>query len=198
MSDETEMNPEMESFAESLRNVPAPNAKIDRDQLMYDAGWAAAVTNSQPKVTVGNRGFKSMAFSFAGGLAVATAVMLSVVPFSGDAVSTIGSREEVASSKPNGATEIPTIETPATDIATTNSDEPDLLEWIENLPPGRSINPRFSSSPVLASIATRDQRSTTRRQTKQKTSRQLFRELMPEVSTRPSNPTWSTWLIPGT
>ena len=73
MSDETELNPELEGLAASLRSVPAPKAKIDRDQLMYDAGWAAAMTNGNANVSVGSRGLASLTMSFACGVAVAAA-----------------------------------------------------------------------------------------------------------------------------
>ncbi len=197
MSDETEMNPDLERFATSLRSVPAPKANIDRDQLMYDAGWAAAIANRGPTVTVRGRGFSSLALSFAGGVAVAAAILLSVVPFTGDVSSTVESGLRIAAATPTSTDMSEALEIPATEIAAAASDEPDLLEWIENLPPGQSINSGFSTSPVLASMSG-VQRSTGQLPCIPKTSGQLFRELMPSVSTRHSTPAWPAWFIPGT
>jgi hypothetical protein len=196
MCDETELNPELESFAANLRNVPAPKANIDRDQLMYDAGWAAAITNNTPKVSVGGRGIASLVMSFAGGVAVAAAVLLSVVPLSQDMDDSAIGHSDIA------AIDVKTIEEPEvapTNFASSDSDEHDLLDWIENLPPGQSINSGFSTrptNPVLAELDSLDQRSMNQRPITPKTSAQLLSELMPGVATRTSTPTWSAWLTP--
>ena len=191
MSDETELNPELESLEASLRNVPAPKANIDRDQLMYDAGWAAAMTNGNANVSVGGRGLASLSMSFACGVAVAAAVLLSVVPFSDEADLSAILHNGIASV--DGET-IEESERPPTIVASTDSDKPDLLAWIENLPTGQSIHSGFSTRPTNPVLAKVD--SIHQRPDMPKTSAQLLSELMPDVASRPATPAWSAWLIP--
>ncbi len=199
MSDETEMNPELENFAANLQNVPAPRANIDRDQLMYEAGWAAALAAQQPKVKTQTRGVSSLAISFASGIAVATAVLLSTVPFFGNE----GSNDQPAiAANDRIETETIAIEVnnlPDSQLAATNRDDRDLLGWIESLPPGHSIRTGFSSvqtSPKLANTST-DSRPVNQRSYRPKTSGQLMRELIPDAINQPQPPTWSAWLMLG-
>ena len=196
MSDETEMNPELENFAAKLQNVPAPEAKLDRDQLMYDAGWAAALSNQTPKATVRGRGFSSLAMSFAGGIAVAAAVLLSIVPLAQDVDAPTIGHDGVALMDVKQTVE---FAGPTSHAASSDAKETDLLAWIENLPPGESISSGFSSrptNPALANLDSSSQRLANQRPYKPKTSGQLLSELMPDVATRPATPAWSAWLMP--
>lgn len=201
MYDETELNPELEGFAASLRNVSAPDANIDRDQLMYDAGWAAAMTSSRnenaPVATLNRKsGFSSMILSFAGGVAVATAVLLSVVPASND----------YATDQPSVAvTESVTV--PEQQIAASNpinsedssSTPVDLMEWIDNLPPGHSFALGFSSRPVSPNLTEAKASLTlpTNERQREPTNQALMQELIPRQRKLTIIPSWTAWLTPG-
>jgi hypothetical protein len=45
MSDESQLNPELKKLEATLGRLPIPPASIDRDELMYQSGWAAAMAS---------------------------------------------------------------------------------------------------------------------------------------------------------
>ncbi|QEG23047.1 hypothetical protein [Mariniblastus fucicola] len=201
MSDETKMNPDLESFAASLQSVPIPESKLDRDQLMYDAGWAAAIAQSNQTTKTRRRSLPTIALSFVSGIAVSAAVMLSVLPM------------------PTGGSEVNSIQVAATDgqevnanrpidIAaagspektTPNRDEVDLLRLIENVPPGHSIDASFGSqaiAPQLAQTDGYDENQSTTPASRPQTSYQMMQELLPNVRVQNSAPAWSAWMSLG-
>lgn len=196
MCNEPQLNPELENFEDALRQFAVPQANVDRDQLMYDAGWAAAMANRKPEVAVPGRGFTSLAMSFAGGVAVAAAVLLSVVPLNQEvdrgaiANNGVALLDAEKTDEPAGS---------AISVASSNEEETDLLAWIENLPPGQSINSGFSTSPTnpaLANFDSSSQQLANQKPYRPKTSGQLLSELIPGVAARPATPAWSAWLMP--
>ena len=188
------MNPELESFAANLRSVPAPKSNVDRDQLMYDAGWAAALAHQEPKVKTRSRGLSSLAMSFVGGVAVAAAVLLSVMPLFDNGISN-DSGTEVAVQTTEESDK--TIEPSQSSIA--SLEIPDLIEWLESIPPGHSIRSSITSTPATPALSITNadnQPAINQRPSRPKNSAQLFQELLPDSVARSKPPTWMTWLAP--
>jgi len=199
MSDEPEMNPELESFAASLRNTGASEAKIDREQLMYDAGLAAAISQHQPVAAVTHKhGMPTIALSFVSGIAVAAAVLLSVVPFAIDRPSSESG--SIAESKPTSPIPIQVATQPVDDAEDTDARQVDLLDWIDNLPPGHSVAAGFSSRPVSPEFeSTKVSLSRPTNQFRREpTTHLLMQELVPRTRQREVFPDWTGWLSPGT
>ena len=93
MFDETEMNHELseeQSQVESaLRCLDIPVSAIDQDQLMYQAGWAAALAEfglRKPRPKVTSRVWQTLALSFATTTAACLFLLLNPVSFGDNAV----------------------------------------------------------------------------------------------------------------
>jgi len=203
MSDKKKLAADLEVIESALRDLPVPTTNIDRDQLMYDAGWAAALVKRAPK-TKTSQGFSTLAFSFTSGVTVAATLLLSAFAYFGD-----------DRRSPDAATEIASIQTvkPATDQARnrpTNFDsnppsasteiKTDLVDWLQNVPPGRNISSGFlaiQTFPKLANLESMNQTEFNRQPPKLQTSTQLIRELLPlapnQVHDDRVPPAWPAW-----
>ena len=186
MFDESEMVPELEKFAAELRQVEAPEANIDRDQLMYDAGWAAAKAQNKTSTVIRSNGWRTVALSFASGVSVAAAVLLLALPLADESSTDTPTTGQVA------------VATPA-ETTVERSNEPNVMDWIENIPHGHSLASGFASRPVLQAIP-RSGKVETRsqyRNRRQPTTQTLMQELMPRTQSHKMTTDWSAWLING-
>ena len=196
MSDETKMNAELEAFAASLQNVPAPEAELNRDQLMYEAGFAAAVAQADPVVVRKSRNLPALAVTFASGVAVASAVLISVMP-----LSTSDSDADAKVPRVAAKTARPDAEKFELVMAEQPDTRPDeLLKRVQNLRPGHSINAGFGSRsimPKLAQTESLDADDFSAPARPPQTSIELMRELAPKMRTLNRSPAWHTWLTIG-
>jgi hypothetical protein len=86
MSDETKLNSELKNLEASLGRLTIPPTSIDRDELMYQSGWAAAMASlgheSSPLKPVRSRTPASgWVWPVATGLASAAAILFGVLLF---------------------------------------------------------------------------------------------------------------------
>jgi hypothetical protein len=204
MSDETKMNQDLENFEASLREVGAPVSNVDRDQLMYDAGWAAALATENtaqhsPTATTFNGAKKlpSIFLSFASGLAVATAVMLAFIPMgdSPQSNSIVASADlEMTNPARTPHDMFASTERSIDDSVVSDSNSPDVRQWLDDLPANATINARFG---LASKTETVEIDNTSVPEIKRPaTAQRLLSELLPPSAARQASPTFSAWLIP--
>ncbi len=204
MSDETPIDAELESFAKKLSQSKLPSANIDRDQLMYDAGWAAAKASlessttsasSATAATTSRNGFlTSIAVSFCSGVAAAAAIMVTMFPGENNTSIRVASNDEVKVIESVDSTELNRA-FPSADTLTEGED--DLLAWIDNLPQGHTVSANFSSKVSPFDFDDPDSLATSSRARPPRTSRRMMRELIPTTQTRQTIPAWTAWLGTG-
>jgi hypothetical protein len=201
MSDETRMNPELEKFAAQLGQADLPAIKLDRDQLMYDAGWAAALAQRAPvPVSQPKSGLSTIAISFVSGLGVAAMLMLMLSPAvestdgtGNDTMIAATSSEDPASdnSRPASAD--------ATDTVQKTQPE-DLLAWLDDIPVGHSISSGFTTRPtteVKLDAADTASRFDAPLILPASTNSELMRQLTPRKRAKPKLPAWSFLMFIG-
>ena len=164
MSDEYDLPSELANFEAQLRQEPLPATGIDRDRLMYQAGWAAAESVQQ-------RNWLWPATS--GGLAASLLVLAGLLI--------------LGTEKPPRMVSVQTTPLPVeSSVATSRPQAPSLSlhqrpprQWNENLPllvmRDRALRMEFDE-PATASWTNDDS------STEPTTARQLLQELLGETS----------------
>ena len=103
MSEEFKIPPDLSVFESQLGSFAVPESRLDRDEVLYQAGWAAALAASNS--TMPSKGFsngKNWAWPTATGVFATLATLLAIMLFQQSTVSngnTVSS--SVASSQTN-------------------------------------------------------------------------------------------------
>lgn len=207
MSDEAKLNSELERFESKLKNVSTPKVEINRDQLMYDAGWAAALSAAasvgsvHPNSSISMKRLTSLAVSFTSGLAVASAVLMSIFQetpaIQGEsAVAKLESQAAgvVADQKPRS---LDIVDARKGEASMLSYDSPDLIDLIKELPVNRTINTRLAVNESKAAQREDDGQQFKSRRVRRNppTSSQLLRELLPSTTVRQSPRTFAAWML---
>lgn len=202
MSDETKMNSDLEKFESDLQGMSVPSANINRDQLMYDAGWAAALSGNGGRTipdrivpTRAPRKLTSFALPFASGLAVACVVLLAVLQFRATrnpdgALATEGTLAEA--SRRN--LESSGFASPAKKTQTQIPDPAfDLIDIVNELPVNQTISSRLAVTETRTDYVDSGLPDLRR---KPPTASQLLRELLPNAPVRQPSGSFAAWMLP--
>ena len=153
MSNEISMNHDLQSLETALQGLPLPKSDVNsgsqRDELMYQAGWAAAMASleedgkgiEEVRESKGNRAWSSVAL-----VATAAAVWLGVLLFQGPIENRYVVEHQEVTEGP-----VESIDGEV-EVGQPDSGQPlsrqhyDLVQHISNLPRGEALHARLALS----------------------------------------------------
>ena len=200
MSDEAKLNPQLKQLEASLGRLVIPSASLNRDELMYQSGWAAAMAriDGQSKISLADRNLVRLIWPVTAVIASTAAVLLAAVLLfrTAGGVNAPGAQAQDLANLENAVSDYknpqPPQLNPLPETRRTN-----LVDMVWEIPPGYVLKSglAFQQSPIPGEAV--ESAPTTVNQAGPQNStvnhRQLMNELVPNRGRNPS--TWRKLLF---